>query len=382
MVILMEIIIKMGIFFMNIIYCFFKILPTKNKITMISRQSDKETMDFRLLRQELYTRDKTIKVVILCHKLDGGINSTIITKVKYAFHMLKQMYHIATSKVVILDSYCIVVSVLKHKKRLKIIQIWHSMGTMKKFGYAVLGLEEGSNERIARAMKMHRNYDYIFASSDAYKTHLASGFNYTTDNILTYPLPRYDLLKNSQFQKKCEKKIVKAYPALTRKKNIIYCPTFRKDESEFTLAVNKLIDCVDTEKYNLIIKLHPLSRVQLNQSKKGVIVDSQFPTFDMLAIADYVISDYSCIIYEAAIKNIPLYFYNFDMDLYKDNRGLALDYEKELPGIISSDPRVIIDGIEHKEYDFLRLKKFTDKYIHPTSNATRDIVDFIFKIMV
>ena len=33
-------------------------------------------------------------------------------KFKYFLHMFVQMYHIATSKVVILDSYCIVVSIL------------------------------------------------------------------------------------------------------------------------------------------------------------------------------------------------------------------------------------------------------------------------------
>lgn len=378
----MTVIIKIGTIFLNIIYFFLKLCPTQNKITMISRQSDKETMDFKLLRKEITKRDNKLKVVILCHKLDGGINSTIITRLKYIFHMFKQMYHIATSRVVILDSYCIVVSILKHKKRLRVIQIWHSMGTMKKFGYAVLGLEEGSNERVAKAMKMHRNYDYIFASSEAYKSHLASGFNYTTKNILTYPLPRYDLLKDSEFQQKCKNKIENTYPNLKKNKNIIYCPTFRKDESELDEAIKKLIDCVDTKKYNLVIKLHPLSKIKLSNAKKGIIIDTKYPTFDMLAIADYVISDYSCVIYEAAIKNIPLYFYNFDMNLYTNSRGLAIDYNNELPGVISSDPRVIINGIEKNNYDYLELKRFTDKYVKPTKHATADIVDFIFKIMI
>lgn len=378
----MILIIKIGTFFLNIIYFFIKLIPTQNKITMISRQSDDETMDFRLLRKEIEKRNLNIKIVTLCHKLDGGVNSTIITKIKYVFHMFKQMYCIATSRVVVLDSYCIVVSILKHKKNLRVIQIWHSMGTMKKFGYAVLGLEEGSNERIAKAMKMHRNYDYIFASSDAYKSHLASGFNYTTENILTYPLPRYDLLKDINFQKKCKNKIENTYPNLKKNKNIIYCPTFRKDESELDEAIKKLIDCVDTKKYNLIIKLHPLSKIKLNNEKKGIIIDTYYPTFDMLAIADYVISDYSCVIYEAAIKNIPLYFYNFDMNLYTNSRGLAIDYNNELPGVISSDPRVIINDIEKNNYDYLELKRFTDKYVNPTKHATSDIVDFIFEIMI
>ncbi len=378
----MTLIIKIVTIFLNIIYFLMKLLPVQNKITMISRQSNQETMDFRLLKKEINKRDSKIKIVVLCHELEGGAKSTVRIRLKYVLHMFRQMYHIATSRVVILDSYCIVVSILKHKKSLRIVQMWHSMGTMKKFGYAILGLEEGSNPKLACAMQMHKNYDYIFASSEAYKSHLASGFNYTTDNILTYPLPRYDLLKDSDFHKRCKARIEATYPSLKKKKNIIYCPTFRKDESDFNKAVNKLIDCTDTKKYNLIIKLHPLSKVKLNSLKKGIIVDYTYPTFDMLAVADYVISDYSCVIYEAAIKNIAIYFYNFDMDLYLTNRGLAIDYNKELPGVIAKDPKIIMNSIENDDYDYVTLKKFADKYVRPTKHATSDIVDFIFEIMI
>lgn len=374
--------IKVGTIFLNIIYFFIKLFPTKNKIVMISRQSNKETMDFRLLRQEIERRNSNIKVVVLCRQLDGGINSSIMNKIKYIFHMFKQMYHIATSKVVILDSYCIVVSLLKHKKNVKIIQMWHSMGTMKEFGYVILDLEEGSSSKIAHAMKMHKNYDYIFASADAYKINLARGFNYTVDNILTYPLPRYDLLKDKDFDNRCKEKIYKEYPILKGKKNIVYCPTFRKYECNFNDHLNDLIRCVDTTKYNLVLKLHPLSKVEVATSDKSVIIDRKFSTFDMLSIADFVISDYSCVIYEAAVKNIPLYFYNFDFDVYLGNRGLNIDYYNELPGVISKQPKEIINDIEKNSYDYNKLKSFSDKYVEPSDGACKNIVDFVFKIML
>ena len=378
----MTVIIKIGIFLLNIVYFFIKLFPTRNKVTMISRQSNKESMDFKLIRKEIESRNNGFKVVALCHKLEGGINSTIGNKIKYIFHMFRQMYEIATSRVVVLDSYCMVISILKHKKKLKIIQMWHSMGTMKKFGYAVLGLNEGSNVKIAYAMKMHKNYDYIFASGEAYKEHLASGFNYTTDNILTFPLPRYDLLKDDKYNQECINKIEKEYPIVKKKKNIIYCPTFRKYENDFDFYLNKLVDSVNLKKYNLIVKLHPLSTAKVNIENKSIIVDKKFSTFDMLSVADYVISDYSCVIYEAAIKNIALYFYNFDMDVYLNNRGLALDYYKELPGVISANPKDIMDDIEKDNYDYKKLKKFSDKYVEPSDGATKNIVDFIFKIMI
>ena len=372
----MSILIRLFKIIMNIIYFFIKLFPTKNKITMISRQSDKEVLDFKLLREELEKRND-YKVVVLCKKLEGNI----FKKIGYIFHMFRQMFHIATSKVVILDSYCICISILKHKKSLKVIQIWHSMGTMKKFGYSAMGLEEGRSEKISKLMNMHKNYDYIFSSSEAYKDHLSLGFNYDEKKIYTFPLPRYDLLISKEYDEDCKKRIFAKYKQLKKKKNILYCPTFRKNNNSLEKALGKLIKVIDYSKYNLIIKLHPLDETKVDIINDSIIVDKDFSTLDMLSVSDYVISDYSCVVYEAAVKNIPIHFYNYDYNDYGTKRGLAIDYYKELPGVISSNPMEIINGIEYTEKDRKDLVKFSDKYVRPTKNATLDIVDFIYKII-
>lgn len=371
-------IIKTGIFLLNIFYWFVKLLPTQNKVVMLSRQSNRPSVEFEMVKAEIEKRDKGVKVVLLCRTLDGGVNSTKLSKLKYAFHMIEQMYHIATSKVAILDSYCIVISILNHKKSLKVIQMWHSMGTMKLFGYTTLDTAEGSRSELAHAMKMHQNYDYVFASAEAYKTHLAAGFNCDIRKIVTMPLPRYDLLKSKRYEEEILERIYSAYPILKEKPVIMYCPTFRKDETDFEKAVYDLVNAVDTDKYNLVVKLHPLSKVVLDER---VIQAKEFTSFDMIFAADYVISDYSCIVYEAAVRNVPLYFYNFDMELYTDGRGLAIDYENELPGITSKDANVIVDAITNIAYDMEELKRFSDKYVLPVENATKNIVDFIWEFM-
>ena len=371
-------IIKTGIFLLNIFYWFVKLLPTQNKVVMLSRQSNKPSVEFEMVKAEIEKRDKGVKVVLLCRTLDGGVNSTKLSKLKYVFHMIEQMYHIATCKVAILDSYCIVISILNHKKSLKEIQMWHSMGTMKLFGYTTLDTAEGSRSELAHAMKMHQNYDYVFASAEAYKAHLAAGFNCDIRKIVTMPLPRYDLLKSKRYEEEILERIYSAYPILKEKPVIMYCPTFRKDETDFEKAVYDLVDAVDTDKYNLVVKLHPLSKVVFDER---VSQAKEFTSFDMIFAADYVISDYSCIVYEAAVRNVPLYFYNFDMELYTDGRGLAIDYENELPGITSKDANVIADAISNIAYDMEELKRFSDKYVLPVENATKNIVDFIWEFM-
>ena len=172
----MKFIIKFGTSILQIIYQCMKVLPVKNKVTMISRQSDNISMDFRMISDSLQKKLPYIKVVFLCRTLDGGVNASVKNKIKYGFHMFTQMYHMATSKVVLLDTYCITASLLKHRKELKIVQMWHSMGTMKLFGYTAVGSDEGSSNDIAECMHMHANYDYFIASSENYKKHLAAGF--------------------------------------------------------------------------------------------------------------------------------------------------------------------------------------------------------------
>ncbi len=78
---------------------------------MISRQSNDIVLDFKLIKEEIEKHNK-YKVVVLCKKLEGKEQATLFDLVKYGFHMLRQMYHIATSKAVILDTYCIVISIL------------------------------------------------------------------------------------------------------------------------------------------------------------------------------------------------------------------------------------------------------------------------------
>lgn len=374
----MKFLIKFLTISLNFIYFFIKLFPTKDKILMISRQSNKPSIDFLLLKEAIKQKDKEVEIVFLCHTLDGGIKSSLKDKIKYGFHMLRQMYEIATSKIVVLDTYCIVISLLKHKKSLKVIQMWHSIGTMKKFGYTALDTSEGTRKSIALLMHMHENYSYILASSPAYKEDLAKGFNYDESKVEIFPLPRVDLLLDDNFKEKKKREILLKHPDLSGKTIILYCPTFRKNEEKMKQAVNDLCNELKSDQI-LILKLHPLSKLKIRNTKVKTIND--FTSFEMLFIADALISDYSCIVYEAALLNIPLYFYNFDMQNYTGIRGLAIDYEIELPGVISKNAKTIVNAIKYEKYDMEQLKKFCNKYVIVNGNASNNLAEFILELM-
>ncbi len=146
------------------IYFFHKLAPTKRQIAILSRQGDEPSLDFSLLIDELKAQDKDVQLKVLCKKLLKGFGN----KPSYFFHLIgPQMHALATSKVAIIDGYCIGASVLKHKEELKVIQTWHAMGALKKFGHSILDTPEGSSKTMAKGMRMHANYDYILTSSRA-----------------------------------------------------------------------------------------------------------------------------------------------------------------------------------------------------------------------
>lgn len=381
----MTVIVRFGILILNIIYCALKLLPQKKKVTVISRQSDSPSLDINMLAEKITALHSDYTVTVLCKKLDGGIGR----KLGYCFHILRQMYHIATSKILVLDSYCIAASILHHRKSLLVIQMWHSIGTMKKFGYSILDKPEGSSSKVAHLMKMHAGYDYILAAGDGYKEHLAQGFNYPPKKIVTLPLPRVERLKDSGYKTRIINEITAEYPELSPsglsptgrfpKQNIVYVPTFRKaNDGDFLKALAELCEAVDYEKYNLIVKAHPLTDLSGFNGGKAVI-DNKFSSFDMLFIGDIIISDYSCIMYEAAVLKKPVYLYAYDYDSYMSTRDIYMDYKKEVPGPICDTAGELVKAIENADYDFEKADAFLNKYVYMGSkHETEDIVEFMF----
>ena len=286
--------------------------------------------------------------------------------------MFVQMYHIATSKVVILDSYCIAVSVLKHKKRLLVIQMWHAMGSLKKFGLSVLDTDTTNSsmgeklskqkKKVAKILRMHKGYDYIFTSSEYSAPNFAEAFGYPIDNLVVMPQPIVDILTDKKYIKSKEKSIKKKYPVMNDKLNIVYVPTFRTEENE--KKIQELIDAVDYSLYNLIIKTHPLTK--LSYYDKRVIWDKDFSSRDMMMASDIIITDYSAIVFEASLLNKPIYFYTYDYDDYIDTRNFYIDFKKELPSEISEDSRKLMNLIIKGNFNINNIKDFSRKWVNQT----------------
>lgn len=373
----MEIILRIGIAALNGIYSIHKLAPVRNRIAMISRQSRTLSLDMRLLKEEIERQDSAVEVVTLNRVIPPGI----LGKIRYLWYMITtEMHAMATSRVVILEGYCINASVLHHRRELRIVQMWHALGVLKQFGYLAVGTEEGHSEKLARAMHMHENYDDVICSSAFCRTFYGEAFHFPAERVTVCPLPRTDLLQDKKYREEMRRGILEKYPELGNgKKNILYAPTFRKG-SDITEPLDSLFDAVNFGEYNLIVKLHPVDRTAVR--RKEVFQCPEFKSMELFSIADAMITDYSSIMYEAAVGGLPVYLYTYDLKEYLDRRGFIIDFEKDIPLKKYNRAEDLVSEMEAQlsgeaEKLIASQRDFIRKYVEPGTGNTSRLATFI-----
>lgn len=360
--------------FLKVLYsAAYRVGGTKHQIVCLSRQTDGTTTDFELLKQQIAHDHPDYRIIILAKTLSNPLS--------YAFHMLKQTVCIAQSQAVVLDSYCIVVGLLHDTIKAPVIQLWHAMGNMKKFGYATLDLPEGRSSEVARLMHMHEGYDCVVISSKSFIDDYIAGFNVSPDIVFECPLPKADLLTNASHCDAQRQAILDEYPQLRGKTNIVYCPTFRKPPSDRDLyALADLANAVDYRRYNLIYKQHPVSTLRFDDAHVFQDYDQRF---DMLYVADVVITDYSTVMYEAGLMGVPIYLYLYDWDSYTERRGLNIDLKHDVPMPSAANGTEMIRLIDEGSYNRKALARFIYQNIAMPRSVTcsRRLVRQIFNLI-
>lgn len=358
-------IVKIGKFFMRLVYAILKLFKTqKGKILFLSRQSDTLSLDFRMLKDEILRQaeiegkepqndnKKDIKIIEICNYMVDGKSGVA----KFGMDVLKSMYHLATSEVVVLDAYWPAVSMLKHKKSLTVIQMWHAIGKIKKSGYQTLDKESGRSRKIAELMDMHKNYDIIIAGGKAFNKFYCLSFNTTEDKLVNIGLPRIDYLLQTEEDNK--KKILEKYPEFKEKTVVLYAPTFRRN---IELKWEPLLDGFDFENAVLVIKGHPNQAISCE--REGVYMCPEFKSVEMLAACDYLITDYSAIALEGAVLNKKTYYFLYDYDEYTEKNGINLNPFDSMPGCAFRDGGELIAHLQSGAYDQGVLDHYREMYL-------------------
>lgn len=344
-----KLIISLAAGFLAAIYYLCRLFPARHRIVCITRKEGAPPVDFVLIRDWFTANEPSWDVVVLAKSTANPLS--------YFLELLRETYYIATSRAVVIERICIAVSLLGDRIAAPVIQIWHAVGNMKKFGYTVVDTPEGHSSEVMKLTRMHTGYDAVAISSLSFREQFAAGFNVDAAIIFEAPLPRVDLLRDPHHRACQRRALLDAYPVLDDGRPIVvYAPTYRKDVPACQpRAMERLLGAFNFERFHFVFKPHPLSRLAFDDPRV-ITVAGNDP--DALYGADAVISDYSTVIYEAGLLDVPVYLYAYDWDSYNGKRGFNFDISHEVPTLFTDDAAAIMNAIEQDAFDHEAYGRF------------------------
>lgn len=360
-------IIKVFVLFIKVLYSPMKLRKNKNKIVWFSRQSDEKSEDIKRLSDMINKLSPETIQVFRLKKLkdESGLS------LSYVFSIFVDMWELSNASIAVADTYSIPLSCLNHKNALKKIQIWHALGAVKKFSLQAVGKTQGRNEAVSKAMCMHKNYDVVIAPSEATAKFYCEAFGCTEDKIRIASLPRVDEILNGDCRKD---EFLQSNPDFNNKRIILYTPTFRTNDDVYAEKIFGAFSEVGDIK--LVVKAHPLSKLSQNPKYQ---INGDFSTYDLMKIADGIITDYSACAFEGSLLNKPMWFYVPDYEIYKAEQGLNVDVLNELPSISFSDEKMLVKDISSNNYDLSLIKQFSNKYV---KNKNADNTEMLARIIL
>ena len=359
-----NLIVKCADVFLKTIFYTAKVLFKSSNNVLFTSQSRKDISgNEKCILDEISRRDD------LKNRLK--IKFSFTDKPNFIFY-IKTAWMLGQSETVIIDDYHPIIYRFNYDKKVKIAQLWHACGAFKTFGYSRLG-KEGSLRFDSNA---HRCYTHAFVSGEGVRKYYAEAFGIPMKCVYATGIPRCDNLKSKN--KKSADKFT-----------ILFAPTFRGNGKESAhypyemLELDKLADVCRTNNMQVIFKMHPFikERLHISDECKDVLIDHSDlrEVNDILQEADLVITDYSSLIYEAALLDKPMLFYTFDLDEYIANRDFYEPFEDYVPGKIVRNFDELIKAIAESDFDKEKVEPFKQlNFSGYNFDAAQKIVDILF----
>lgn len=336
--------------------------------TVILADAHHNEIPFSMLaiRDELLSHPKL-------HVTEMFWNNNSDSPLKVFRNMTLFMKKYATAETVIICDNFLPAASCKKRSETQVIQLWHACGAFKKFGYDTDA--DIPSYYIGNVMA---NCNIVTVSSDICVKPFASAMRLPENRILPVGVSRTDMYFNDDFNRYCREQFFSQYPEAQGRKIVLWAPTFRgKPGVAEVYGLEDILKAQEQlkETHYFIIKLHPHSQVHTQGTNCSI------PSEELLPVADVVITDYSSILFDAMIYDLPLILFAPDLDEYLDSRGFYLDYQN-LPGIFTKNSAQIVETLtdETKLNDSVdqNYHDFFDKYMAACDgHSTQRVIDYI-----
>ena len=350
------------------------------RVVLATTHTPALTGNLRFIEDELRTRHPEIPIVSLTLRRRGRLGRLAIPVVT-----AQAGYHLAASRVVVVDDYFFPMYVVTPRPGTTRIQVWHAAGAFKRFGFSVLDKAFGVDEDYVRHVRIHSNYSVALVSSLNVAPHYAEAFG-QPGTIFTsrIGIPRTDLFGDPQRRAQAEARVRATYPLVPGKRVILYAPTFRGE----TVGRARYADLLDLEAMHrvlgedhvVLVKLHPFIRnaFRVPDALRDFVIDASADpdVNELMLVSDVLVTDYSSVIYEFALLGRPIAFLAPDDGAYDEERGFYFDFRRDAPGPIVNTTEELAALIRADAFDLERVRAFAAaSFDMPPGGASRRLVE-------
>lgn len=298
-------------------------------------------------------KNSKCKMYFVC-KDDSVIGENIIKPNTKKFYKL-----LYSSKIVIFESW--IPNKFEKPKESVWINLWH--GTpLKKMLY------DSNEEEIMLENSLHKRnkfksiekMNYLLTDNKNINKYFNTSFLLDDTKLLSYGYPRVKYLIDNKNNIKLKKQIRKKLNVDDDKILILYFPTWRdynysknkKPDFNYLLDVDKLSNNLG-DKYQIISKDH----VYLKKDNNVPIINIE--TQELILVSDYIITDYSSVMFDAFAIDIPVCIIAKDFQKYMSSRGLYLDMWKNLDSFVVDNEKDLSNLIKNYKIDknYIKIKK-------------------------
>ncbi len=286
--------------------------------------------------------------------------------------------------VIVIDDYHPVIYRIDDPN-VRIIQLWHAVGSFKTVGYSRVG-KPGAPDPFKRA---HKNYSHAIVSSEHDVPLYAEAFGIPEERVVPTGIPRVDRFFDASRRETVRKAVLASFPEARNRMVILFAPTFRGHGARSATYDFDRLDyaalhavCVEKDAVCLI-RMHPFVREQppIPEEYRDRLLDGSATTIDvndLLFAVDLLITDYSSIVFEFSTLGRPMLFYAYDLEEYISGRDFYVPYEEFVPGRIVQTFDELIDAIRRDDYEVEKVAAFAARYFdHLDGGSTDRVVDLI-----
>lgn len=279
----------------------------------------------------------------------------------------------ARSSYIFLDNTFLPMAYMKFRKQVRVVQLWHGTGTLKKLGQDV---NEGALKQLENLA--NRNVTDLVVSSRYMEDIYGKSFAIPKDKIRRIGLPRTDIFFDEEKRKEHLEAFYQEFPMCRGKKLLLYAPTFRDNEKEkpaLDPGIWELTKAVGEDTI-IALRMHPFVAHNIKWEKlpANVMNFSSYQSLNTLLFAtSLLITDYSSIMFEYVVLNRPMVFYAYDLaEFSSQGRGFYQDYESYVPGPVAKDAKTLIAAVEAEDTWEDKRQKFVEEIYEYTDGASME----------